>query len=187
MHPTTFHEPSTTRNVITDRLGVVASLLCGIHCVVTPVLLLVSPSFGQIWAHPASHWGMALLVIPVAAIMVRHSLRPDGRKWILGCGLLGILLVCVGAALPYLGSGKSSSHLISLPLPWLTASEPAGCADACCPSTASVEGKTMLLVPPAAIVTTLGGIILIIAHCGNLCACRGCREFSGGSIPRPLP
>lgn len=51
-----------------DRIGVFASVLCAIHCVATPFLLLLFPTFGKVWSHPASHWGMALVVVPIAAL-----------------------------------------------------------------------------------------------------------------------
>jgi MerC mercury resistance protein len=161
-----------------DRLGVIASVLCAIHCAVAPLLLFILPSFGRVWAHPASHWGMVLLVVPVAGIMMMHGFRRHRRRWVIGCGSLGILLVLAGAALPYLESGKSSNSLISLPLPWLAASQAASCVDSCCPSTTSIESKAMLHVPPASLVTTLGGVALILTHLGNLRACRACRESS---------
>ncbi|MEO1857066.1 MAG: MerC domain-containing protein [Rubritalea sp.] len=52
-----------------------------------------------------------------------------------------------------------------------------GCVDECCPSLIVSEAGVMSLhVPPAAIITTLGGFFLIAAHVGNLCGCRhGCR------------
>ena len=81
-------------------MGVLASVLCAIHCAVTPLLLLILPSFGRVWTHPASHWGMALLVIPVAATMVLRGFFRHRRKWVVVCGSLGILLVLAGAALP---------------------------------------------------------------------------------------
>lgn len=109
MQTTPFPESAFAGRLDGDRFGVLASVLCAIHCAVTPFLFLILPSFGRVWAHPASHWGIALFVGPVAA-------------------------------------------------------------------TASVSGKSVLYIPPAAIVTTLGGIALIITHIGNLCACRSCRR-----------
>ncbi len=173
---TTFPETTVANRLDADRFGVLASVLCAIHCAVTPLLLLILPSFGRVWAHPASHWGMALLVIPVAAIMVVRGFRRHRRKWIVGCGLLGILLVLAGAALPYLPSGKNLANVISFALPVSATSETASCEDSCCPSTSSASGESRLHIPPAAIVTTLGGIALIITHLGNLCACRSCRH-----------
>ena len=51
------------------------------------------------------------------------------------------------------------------------------CLDSCCPSLITdSEGNTKLHIPPASIVTTLGGIALICTHVGNLCACRKRRQ-----------
>ena len=54
----------------------------------------------------------------------------------------------------------------------------AQCVDECCPSLqVSETGETYLHVPPAAIASTLGGIFLIVAHVGNICACgHSCRN-----------
>ena len=56
--------------------------------------------------------------------------------------------------------------------------EDAQCVDDCCPSLqVSETGETYLNVPPAAIASTLGGIFLIVAHVGNICACgHTCRK-----------
>lgn len=176
MQTATYPEAATTSRLDADRLGVIASVLCAIHCAVTPFLLLILPSFGRVWAHPASHWGMALLVIPVAATMVLRGFRRHRRRWVVGCGSLGILLVIAGAVLPFLEAGKNASSGISFPLSGFASGEFVSCTDSCCPSTATVSGKRVLHIPPASIVTTLGGIALIITHLGNLCACRACRE-----------
>ena len=176
MSTTTFPEPAVARHLDADRLGVIASVLCAIHCAITPLLLFILPSFGRVWAHPASHWGMALLVIPVAATMVLRGFRYHRRKWVVGCGSIGISLIIAGAVLPYLESRADAPSSISFPLPRLAYSEAASCADSCCPSTTRVSGKHILHIPPASIVTTLGGIALIITHLGNLCARRACCE-----------
>ncbi|MEX2578436.1 MAG: MerC domain-containing protein [Verrucomicrobiales bacterium] len=84
------------------RIDVIASTLCAIHCAVTPFLLIALPSFGKIWSHPASHWGMALFVVPIAGLMMTAGYRRHRRKWVVGIGSLGILHVLAGAAIPYL-------------------------------------------------------------------------------------
>lgn len=51
-----------------------------------------------------------------------------------------------------------------------------GCVDNCCPSLVTDENGNMRLhIPPASIVTTLGGLSLIATHIGNLCSCASCR------------
>ena len=83
-----------------DRIGVFASVLCAIHCAATPFLLLFLPVFGKAWAHPASHWLMALVVVPLAAATVYFSYRRHRRKWVVVSAVLGIIFVIVGAAAP---------------------------------------------------------------------------------------
>ncbi len=176
MHTSTaFPAPAETARLNPDRLGVAASVLCAIHCAAAPVLLLALPSFGRIWAHPATHWGMALFVVPIAAIMTLRGFREHGRKWVLGFATIGILLVIAGSMLPYLATGKNTANGLSLPLRKTSTEATATCTDTCCPSTAKIAGQSVLHIPPAAIVTTLGGLALIITHLGNLCACRTCR------------
>ncbi len=109
---TTVASPSTLvakRWFDADRVGVFASVLCAIHCALTPILLLMLPAFGRVWSHPASHWGMALFVVPVAAFTLTRGFRQHRRRWVVGAGALGMALVLVGAAVPYLSETPSSS------------------------------------------------------------------------------
>ncbi|MEP2775939.1 MAG: MerC domain-containing protein [Luteolibacter sp.] len=183
MITTTFPEPPNAKPLNADRLGVLASVLCAIHCAAAPVLLLALPTFGRIWAHPATHWGMAILVVPIAAAMACHGFRRHRRKWVAGFAALGILFVIVGGALPYLEFGKNTANGLSIPLPGTAAQATEQCTDSCCPSAAEVSGNNVLHIPPAAIATTLGGIALIITHLGNLCACRACRPPQMNASP----
>lgn len=183
-------ETSPTRDRIADRIGVGASVLCAVHCAATPFLLLLLPAFGQAWSHPATHWGMALLVVPLAGFMMRSSYRKHGRKWIVAAGSLGIVFILSGAAAPYLEASPV--------VPAAAASETEGeggstegesgsaaapccehcCKDSCCPTVQETEdGSWMIHIPTASILTTLGGAFLIMTHVGNLrlCHCATCQ------------
>lgn len=83
-----------------DRIGVIASVLCAIHCAATPLIFLFLPLFGDVWAHPASHWIMASFVIPLAVVAVRSGFTKHRRKWVIASGGLGITLILAGAAAP---------------------------------------------------------------------------------------
>ncbi len=180
-----------------DRIGVIASVLCAIHCAATPILLIFAPAFGQIWSHPASHWIVALFVVPLALVMVLRGFRVHRKRWIVATGLLGMALIIVGAIIPYLpdagisAAENSKVETTGEAVPkvaadedfvWVagedmpgdeTAVHAEGCLDSCCPSLVTdAAGNTTLHVPTASIVTTLGGIALICTHLGNLCACR---------------
>ncbi len=149
-----------------DRIGVVASVLCAIHCAVTPFLLLLLPTFGRAWSHPATHWGMALLVVPLAGFMMSSGYKEHRCKWIVGVGTLGIAFVLAGSAAPYLEG---------LPQPAAETAKAGGhvCSDGCCPSLhRTADAGWHLHVPSASILTTLGGAMLIVTHIGNLRLCR---------------
>lgn len=90
-----------------DRVGILASILCAIHCALTPVLLIMLPTFGKAWAHPSTHWGMALVVIPIAVFMMRKGYQRHAKKWVVIVGSAGILFIVVGAILPYVELGKA--------------------------------------------------------------------------------
>jgi len=193
-----------------DRIGVAASVFCAIHCAATPLLLLFAPAFGQLWAHPASHWIVALLVVPLAGVMVVHGFRRHRRISILAAGIAGMALVVAGAAVPYWEMDKQEADAplaaaVSEPVEAIMVTtaglgspcKSAGCdelavcqvaaaasrpavappADTCCPSLGVDEsGKTRLVIPLASVVTTLGGLLLIATHVGNLCCLSTCRQ-----------
>ncbi len=185
-----------------DRVGVFLSVLCAIHCAATPFLLIFLPTFGKIWSHPASHWGMALFVVPIAIAMLMTGYRRHQRKWIIATGSIGIVLIIIGSILPYIETSKTAAVAMEEaeevyiyvageadseleeddePYVYNVAEDPdpmtttTGCTDNCCPSLVTdADGNTRLNIPPASIVTTLGGLSLIITHVGNLCSCPCC-------------
>lgn len=145
-----------------DRTGVFASVFCAIHCAVAPILLIAAPTLGGLWVHPASHLAIASLVLPVAAFALRRGLKTHGRRWVGILGGLGIALVTVGAVLPYVTPPAHRSEC--------------GHCDQCCPSFVVDEtGAEVLNIPPASIITLLGGIALVTAHVANLRCCARCR------------
>lgn len=160
-----------------DRIGVLASTLCAIHCVVTPFLLMGMPAFGRIWAHPASHWVMALLVVPIAAFMMSKGYKRHRRAWILGIGTAGILFVLAGAVVPHFiqdGHAHGAAPLVA------DVHHGAVHTDECCPSVVqNDDGSKGLSIPATSILTTAGGLLLIVTHIGNICSCSSCGRKSG--------
>lgn len=166
----TTSDTGTRTAAVLDRTGVIASVGCAIHCMVAPALLIVAPTLGGWWVHPATHLVIAALVLPIAASALWRGFGTHRRRWILTVGAVGMALVIVGVILP-----------------WAAPSAPAvadgsgACRD-CCPTLQhdATTGALALRIPPASIVTILGGLALITAHLGNLrCACGRCRRDGG--------
>jgi len=62
-----------------------------------------------VWAHPASHWIMALLVVPLAAVTVAKGYKQHRRRWVIVSALLGIGFVLLGAAAPSFESNSGQN------------------------------------------------------------------------------
>ena len=189
-----------------DRFGALASFFCAIHCGLAPVFLILMPSFGKVWAHPASHALAALVIVPLAGYSIYKGYSIHQKRWVLVTAAVGIFFVLCGAILPAFSTGSTDDqHQLGLGASELVVENSpvadcdtrasyemeadcsnvastlvaggVACVDACCPSVEfSDTGEVSLHIPPAAIITTLGGIFLISAHIGNLCQCgHACR------------
>lgn len=157
-----------------DRLGSMASTLCALHCLVSPLFFLAMPAFAKFWAHPASHAAMALFVVPLALTVVIFGYREHKERWVLVTALTGIAFVLTGSALPYLPEDLN-------PIPVVAAAEPIedaeGACTECCPAVVTDEdGGSRLHMPPAGIATITGSFLLIGAHLGNRRGCARCRK-----------
>lgn len=148
-----------------DRLGIGLSACCGVHCLITPGLLLMLPAVGGWLAAKWVHWVALGLIAPVALwALWRGALRsnlPGERRWVpLGLGVAGLLVLTVGA--------------------W-------GHPDTCCPSDplnggyAAMDASAWGWVG----VNVLGSALLVTGHGWNLlrlrgqggqkeCGCAGC-------------
>ena len=166
--------PSCLPTRFLDRTRVMASIGCAFHCLTAPALLLAAPALGGWWVHPLTHLLIAAVVVPVAGLALWRGYGWHRRRWIVAAGALGIALVVAGALLPWL-----------LPADAPAPQTAAATCHACCPSVVvdATSGAWSLRVPPASIVTMLGGIFLVVAHAANL-RHRCCRR---DGHTRPVP
>ena len=164
------HADESTWARLLDRTGVCASIGCAVHCMIAPVLLIAAPVFGGVWTHPVSHLAIAALVLPIAAVALRRGHRHHHRRWVLVVGAMGMALVLLGAVWPF-WSASGVVHAMG------DSSSSHAAGHECCPSLAVDEatGAWSLRVPPASVVTLLGGIGLVAAHMANLRCGTHCR------------
>ncbi|KAA3606690.1 MAG: MerC domain-containing protein [Planctomycetota bacterium] len=158
-----------------DRVGIVASIGCAIHCLIAPFVILFAPAIGNGWASPTTHLMIALLVIPVAIFSMVSSYRVHQRSKIVVLGIIGAGLVLLGTASPWLEPllAKGGSNLgAASPLDGSST-----CTD-CCPTVEVNEttGAWDWKFPAASWLTMLGGLGLVSAHWANLRCCKGCKD-----------
>jgi MerC mercury resistance protein len=81
-----------------DRVGIVTSALCFVHCVATPVVLSLSAvSSHFLPSEEHTHRVLAVFVTIVGALAIGSGYRTHRRKRVLAAVFLGLLLICSGA------------------------------------------------------------------------------------------
>ena len=74
-----------------DFLGILLSILCGVHCIVTPLIILYSPELGHKLESP---WTQTLLLSLIALIFYQSvyvNYKRHRSKLTLGLGLSGFI------------------------------------------------------------------------------------------------
>jgi hypothetical protein len=81
-----------------DRLGIWASALCVVHCIVAPVLLSLSIVFARLLPREEpTHRFMASAVAALGAAALIKGFRTHGRRRILVLMAMGLACIFVGA------------------------------------------------------------------------------------------
>ncbi len=94
------------RQSLWDRVGVVGSALCMVHCISTPLLLGYLSTIGLgFFAHELFHQVFAVVLLVVAALAFLPGYRTHKRKDIVLAAGAGVTLLIVGGFL----------HIESLP------------------------------------------------------------------------
>jgi peptidoglycan/LPS O-acetylase OafA/YrhL len=85
-------------NISADRLGIWASALCVVHCIVTPVLISLSAVIAHFMpGEERFHRGMAVGIAALGAIALIKGFRTHGRKRILALMAAGLACIFLGA------------------------------------------------------------------------------------------
>ena len=86
--------------VTLDRFGMILSVICLIHCLITPLLLISLPILARYYlAHPMFHLMIALLIVPVGLMAFYSGYKHHRNKTVLLLGIPGLFII---AAIPYL-------------------------------------------------------------------------------------
>lgn len=97
-----------------DKLGICGSSLCLVHCLATPFVLLLFPTFE--WAfleHHTFHEILGVFVVSSVLIAVYPQCRKHGHKDIIGFALGGITFILAGIFLGHdLGDGFEQGFTI---------------------------------------------------------------------------
>lgn len=81
-----------------DRWGLLASVLCVVHCIATPILALTLPAIAA--AEGVTHGLLAVAIVLFALLAFVPGLRTHGKRRVVVLGAIGVALIWVALLLP---------------------------------------------------------------------------------------
>ncbi len=143
-----FIQPHQKTSAILDQLAIGMAVICGIHCLMMPIILALLPIVAaSFFAHEHFHLWMLLLVLPTTSISIFMGCRKHRDKWTAALSLTGLGIMIAVTIFEY------ATHT--------SCATCAGCAR-------SADAP----VPPSAWCNTIGGLFLASAHVRNFKLCR---------------
>ena len=140
-----------------DSLAISMSVICAVHCLLTPVLLALLPIISTtFWVHENFHLWMVFLVVPTTTAAVFMGCRKHKDKPVAALSALGLAFIVFVAIYQY------SFH----------ATNP-GAACGACPSCTQLGLGGFLNITN--VLNSVGGLCLASAHFRNYKLCRKAR------------
>jgi len=96
-----------------DRAAIALSGLCVLHCLATPLLLMLLPFAGQLTADHF-HLQILVLVVPASSIALALGYRRHQNAGLVFAGFAGMLLLFVGATWAHNEIGIVADRLITI-------------------------------------------------------------------------
>ncbi len=98
-----------------DRLAVVLSGACLVHCVVVTLLVVALPALaGSILREGWTHLALLVVVVPLSAIALPRGVRDHGRRSALGLGAVGVGLLILGATIGHHVYGPAADTALTV-------------------------------------------------------------------------
>ena len=140
-----------------DSLAISMSMICAVHCLLTPVLIALLPIISTtFWVHENFHLWMVFLVVPTTSLAVFMGCRQHKDKAVAVLSILG--LACIVGVAIY----QYSFH----------AAQPLADCGICAACTQNGSGS---LMTPTTLFNCSGGLFLALAHFRNFRLCRRAR------------
>jgi hypothetical protein len=170
-----------------DRIAISMAVICGIHCLVTPVLLVALPILATtFWVDENFHLWMILLVIPTTSLALWSGCRRHKDKWVLAAGAMGLGILVMAIMAERVSKANGQYQIIESGFQIATHKEKPGSSahaakGGCCPlhpaEGASSEKSDAVKTKSASfpgyvLLNMLGGLTLAAGHTRNFLLCR---------------
>nr|WP_244648040.1 MULTISPECIES: MerC domain-containing protein [unclassified Lentimonas] len=163
------------------------AIICAIHCLATPILLVGLPILATtVWVDANFHLWMILLVIPTTTLAVWSGCRRHRDRWVVGMAVVGLGLLSAAVTSERIAQAAAQNDVTSgAKLPAATDAPPVQETSASACSTCSAcalssqvgagilsTGATPVGLPWHLILNVAGGLCLATAHTRNFLLCR---------------
>jgi uncharacterized membrane protein len=96
-----------------DRVAVVLSGLCLLHCLALPLVIVALPFIAEL-AETHWHTPMLLIAVPVSTIAIVIGYRRHGNRLIVAAGALGLALLIIGATVAHAHYGATVDRTLTI-------------------------------------------------------------------------
>ena len=176
---------TTSTKVWLDKAAVLMAFVCGIHCLVTPFLLVALPILGStFWTNSNFHFWMLLLVVPTTTLAVFSGCRKHKDRAVVICATIGLSILIIATVLESFATSSNTTNAE------MDTNSEAGkntheitCGTCCSvpPPTEDGSQASPAFPPltPHLLLNLSGGLFLIIGHIRNFHLCRASKCCDG--------
>ncbi|MDE0753105.1 MAG: MerC domain-containing protein [Woeseiaceae bacterium] len=104
---------SSRRRALLDKVAVLLSGLCLLHCLLLPFVIAVLPFLGQI-GDDHFHQELLLFVVPVSVVALTVGFRRHGHAEVLLFGGLGLAVLIIGGTFIHEAYGAMADRLMTV-------------------------------------------------------------------------
>ena len=164
-----------------DRAAILMAIACGIHCLVTPLLLITMPIIGvTFWANENFHLWMLALVIPTTVLATFTGCRKHKDRVVAACAALGLIILVSATASEVSALHAADSAIESNLSAGTEVCASDGASDSCCavqPNSVRISSASLAFpsLTPTALLNLAGSLFLIVGHARNFRLCRARR------------
>ncbi|WP_372652173.1 MerC domain-containing protein [Halobacteriovorax sp.] len=95
-----------------DKVGILLSLSCCIHCLATPLILMAAPAIGEYFESALIHIVLFLLVAPIALLSFLKTYKHTQKSRPLFLGIIGLSGLLIALLLHLFAENGLGTHHI---------------------------------------------------------------------------
>ena len=101
--------------MVTDKFAIGLSLICAVHCLALPLLLIILPSIIALQLdNEVFHTLIIITVLPVSIFALTLGYKQHKSNWLLMLGFTGLLLLVIAVILGEETTGEFGEKLLTV-------------------------------------------------------------------------